>query len=238
MPNMVFITVPQLDVAPEFVPYRTPTTRLSRFEQVARPHSPKVPVTPKVIQDRRVRRTRASLQDALTQLMIEKGYEAITVQDIIDRADVGRATFYAHFADKHTLLVSRLEDLRTSLVDRQREVGSRGGADGSRAFGFSRALLDHAADGLPLWRAIAGAGSGAFVLRRLHEIVADLVRADLVTMGLTRASAQREMLAQHVAGAFMAVLTWWLDAGAKMPAEEVDATFRRMVMDGLSRSLR
>jgi AcrR family transcriptional regulator len=171
--------------------------------------------------------------------MIEKGYEAITVQDIIDRADVGRATFYAHFADKHTLLVSRLEDLRASLVERQRETLSRGGgSNGSRAFSFSRALLDHAADGLPLWKAIAGAGSGAFVLRRLHEIVAYLVRTDLSAMGMTRASAQRDMLTQHVAGAFMAVMTWWLDVGTKLSAEEVDATFRRIVMEGLPRGLR
>ena len=60
--------------------------------------------------DRRVQRTRRLLQDALVATVIEKGYEAATVQDIIDRADVGRATFYAHFADKQTLLTSRLED--------------------------------------------------------------------------------------------------------------------------------
>ena len=50
--------------------------------------------------DRRVQRTRQLLQDALISMMIEKGYAATTVQDIIGRANVGRATFYAHFADK------------------------------------------------------------------------------------------------------------------------------------------
>src|SRR5438034_4032857 len=57
--------------------------------------------------DRPVHGTRKLLQDPLVSLMIEKGDEATTVQDIIDRANVGRATFYAHFADKETLLVSR-----------------------------------------------------------------------------------------------------------------------------------
>ena len=65
--------------------------------------------------DRRVQRTRQLLQDALISMMIEKGYEATTVQDIIDRANVGRVTFYAHFADKETLLSSRLEDVRSFL---------------------------------------------------------------------------------------------------------------------------
>ena len=50
--------------------------------------------------DRRVQRTRKLLQDALMALILEKGYEAVTIQDIIDRANVGRSTFYAHFLDK------------------------------------------------------------------------------------------------------------------------------------------
>src|SRR5256885_7911666 len=169
-------------------------------------------MTKKKTEDRRVRRTRAMLQDALMALMIEKGYEAVTVQEIIDRANVGRATFYAHFADKRSLLVSRLEDLRTALLQRQREKLGRGQAAGARSgggFSFSKAMLEHAAGGLPLWKAIAGAESGAFVLRRLHEMLADLARNDLAAMGMTRSSTQREMLAQHVTGAFMAVMTWW-----------------------------
>src|SRR5439155_5720061 len=72
--------------------------------------------------DRRVQRSRQLLQDALIAMMIEKGYEATTVQDIIDRANVGRATLHAHFADQETLLTSRLEDLRGLLIERQRQA--------------------------------------------------------------------------------------------------------------------
>jgi len=67
-------------------------------------------------EDRRVRRTRTLLQDALIALILEKGYEAVTVQDIIDRADVGRSTFYAHFLDKQQLLLSRVEELHAFLA--------------------------------------------------------------------------------------------------------------------------
>src|SRR6266702_5552364 len=86
--------------------------------------------------DRRVQRTRRLPQDALVATVIEKGYEAATVQDIIDRADVGRATFYAHFADKQTLLTSRLEDLRGLLLAQQRQSPD--------SLGFSLAMLEHA----------------------------------------------------------------------------------------------
>ena len=55
--------------------------------------------------DRRVRKTRKALRDALVELTLEKGYAAVTVGDIADRADVGRTTFYAHFTDKEDLLL-------------------------------------------------------------------------------------------------------------------------------------
>ncbi len=189
------------------------------------------------VEDRRVRRTRAALQDALVALMIEKGYEATSVQDIIDRANVGRATFYSHFADKRTLLVSRLEDLRAHLVDRQREAMS-GVPRGSRQFGFSIAMLEHAASSLALWKSISNSEGGAFVMRRIHDMVADLVRNDLSALGMNRPSSQREMLVQQITGSFMGAMMWWLEEGAKLSPREVDEAFRRVVMDGLGDELR
>ena len=61
--------------------------------------------------DRRVGKTRRALKEALTDLILEQGYESVTVQDVIDRADVGRSTFYAHFLDKDDLLMAILADL-------------------------------------------------------------------------------------------------------------------------------
>jgi AcrR family transcriptional regulator len=187
----------------------------------------------KKAEDRRVRRTRALLQNALTSLIVEKGYEAITVQEIIDRANVGRATFYAHFADKRTLLTSRLEDLRTALIQQQREALATSG-DGNRALTFSRAMLQHASDSLPLWRALAGRESGAFVMARIQEMLADLVRNDLAALGLTQRGADRELLVQHLTGGFIAVMMWWLTGGAKLSAEEMGARFGKLAMQGLT----
>src|SRR5437660_10085913 len=95
--------------------------------------------------DRRVQRTRQLLQDALISMMIEKGYEATTVQDIIDRANVGRATFYAHFADKETLLASRIEDLRAMLTQQQQQALATRGGVRERRRGFRLAMLEYAA---------------------------------------------------------------------------------------------
>ena len=194
--------------------------------------------------DRRLQRTRTLLQDALKAMMIEKGYEATTVQDIIDRANVGRSTFYAHFADKETLLISGLEDLRDALHAQQAPApapavrpppGSR--TPPHRAFAFSRIMLEHARDHAPLYSAIVGRKPGAIVLQRLTQMMVDLVREDLSRMGFRAASTQRDLIAHHVGGGFMGVLTWWMEHGAKLPPAEVDAIFSRLVLHGLGAEL-
>ncbi len=179
--------------------------------------------------DRRVQRTRRLLQDALVATVIEKGYEAATVQDIIDRADVGRATFYAHFADKQTLLTSRLEDLRGLLLAQQRQSPD--------SLGFSLAMLEHARSNLAMYRAIVGHESGAFIIQRIHRTIADLAANDVNALAAKASPQRRQLAVEFVAGAFMAVLTWWLDQGAALAPAEVDAIFRRLVLEGLAKEL-
>jgi hypothetical protein len=75
-------------------------------------------------------------------------------------------------------------------------------------------------------------------MRRIHDMVADLVRNDLSALGMNRPSSQREMLVQQITGSFMGAMMWWLEEGAKLSPGEVDEAFRRVVMDGLSEELR
>ena len=70
----------------------------------------------KVKNDRRSQRTRQALHDALFDLMAQKGYEAVSIKDIIERANVGRSTFYAHYANKDELLASQLDRLVEMVV--------------------------------------------------------------------------------------------------------------------------
>src|SRR6516164_5384579 len=69
--------------------------------------------------DRRIQRTHQVLHQALISLIVEKGYEVITVQDIIDRANVGRSTFYTHYVGKQDLLRAGLKHLKEHLLKHQ-----------------------------------------------------------------------------------------------------------------------
>lgn len=187
--------------------------------------------------DRRVQRTRKLLQDALNTLMIEKGYEATTVQDIIDRANVGRSTFYSHFPDKETLLGSRIEDLRALLQQKQAEVRSATNESASRALGFSLPMFEHARGHLQLYLAIVGRESGAFVMRRIHDVIADVVHDDLQALGFNGSPGEPDLAAQYVAGAFMSVLTWWVERSAEPSPKDMDRIFRRLTLQGLATEL-
>jgi AcrR family transcriptional regulator len=188
--------------------------------------------------DRRISRTRAMLQHALTSQILKKGYEAVTIQDICDEANVGRSTFYAHYTSKDDLKRSGFEHLRKQLVDRQREAQAASGDIESRSLGFSLTMFEHARDHIDLYRALVGGRGGAVSLGQIRQILSDLVRNEFVaTAGKNSADVvPRELVVQYVVGAFMAVMTWWLDGGAKLPPERIDAIFRRLATEGITPS--
>jgi AcrR family transcriptional regulator len=190
----------------------------------------------KAVIDRRISRTRTMLQNALISLILKKGYEAITVQDICDEANMGRSTFYAHYTSKDDLKRSGFEHLRKTLVDRQREAQAAPGDIKDRSLGFSLIMFEHAGDHINLYRALLGGRGGAVSLGQIRQILSDLVRNELAaTGGKTSADIlPRELVVQYVVGAFMAVMTWWLDGGAKLPPKRIDAMFRRLATEGIT----
>ena len=185
--------------------------------------------------DRRVARTRATLQHAFISLIQKKGYEAITIKDICETANVGRATFYAHYTSKDDLKRSGLENLRRLLIDRQRDALATPGDIRSRSLGFSLTMFEHARDHVDLYRALVGGRGGTVALGTIRKILTDLVRDELAATADKNSAdvIPRELVVQYVVGAYMAVLTWWLDGGAKLPPQRIDAMFRRLATDGI-----
>ena len=159
--------------------------------------------------DRRSRRTRRLLGEALVALMLEKRYHAITVQEIIDRANVGRSTFYAHYLDKEDLLQNQVAELVVNLgihMDR-----SSGG--GSNRIIPSLELLRHLHESYPLYRALVRGRAIEMVLKTMQaqfslHVEARLARALPAGQSPT---VPLPVVAQYVAGVLLTLFQWWLD---------------------------
>jgi len=184
-------------------------------------------------EDRRVRRTRQQLLDALMDLILEKGYEAVTVQEIIDKADVGRSTFYAHFLDKQQLLLSGFDQLRAFLLEQQ--LAALAGPGARRPLGFSRALFDHAESNYRTFKATLGKQSGAIVQEQMQRILGDLVRKELTALVASHGPSRvpLEVVVQYTVSAFLGLIAWWLDQKMPYSAEEMDQTFRSLTLPGI-----
>jgi AcrR family transcriptional regulator len=189
-------------------------------------------VTPDIPIDRRSLRTRAALREALVQLIAERGWDDIAVQDVCERANIGRSTFYSHFSNKDALLVGSLEDLRGELrrrADAHRGLGGAGHASGSPRFRFALGLIEHAHEQRKLFRCIVGRRSGYVVQQRFREMVIRLVADELpsTTGNLPRAAAAR-----WLAAGFVELVAWWVEQRSPMPPGDLATLF-----DELSRPL-
>jgi AcrR family transcriptional regulator len=173
--------------------------------------------------DRRSRRTRSAVRQAMLELITERGWDAVAVQDICDRADIGRSTFYTHYPGKDELLLGSLEDLRRFLREhgRQRRL-----AGDDAAFSFALGLAEHAFEQRRLFRALVGRRSGYLVQQRFREMVIRLVGDELPPgdlAGLPRSAVQR-----WLAGAFVELLGWWIEQRSLLPPEELAGMFDRL----------
>lgn len=173
------------------------------------------------------------LHQALFSLILEKRYEAISVEDICERANIGRSTFYAHFTSKDDLKRSGLMRLRGELLERHRDASASEQAN-ARPLGFSLPMFEHARDHIHLYRALVGSKGGAIALDTIRQTLGDFVRGEIATAGGKDATGvPREFVVQHIVGAYMAVLTWWLDGGAKTSPQRMDEFFQRLMSDGV-----
>jgi AcrR family transcriptional regulator len=184
--------------------------------------------------DRRVSRTRRALKEALTDLILEKGYEAVTVQDVIDRADVGRSTFYAHFIDKDDLLMAILADLDVPGPD------TEGWQPDDPAFGWTLELFRHFGSGKRLFKAVASGQTGALARRETTRRLEDLARAELSRLKVARKldPFRVETVVRFLVGTFIGFMDWWMrEENEHLPPEQVDHAFRSLVLPGVSNVL-
>ena len=181
--------------------------------------------------DARVRRTRDALGDALVALMQEKPFDTITVQDVLDRANVSRSTFYSHYSDKDDLLMSDAEEFFEMISMALSEHGDKS----DRVFPVQE-FFTHLADVQPFFKALVKSGKFQENMELARGHFARGIERRLAELPRSSAIPPRELpaIAFSHAGALLSLLTWWLDRGMRETPAAMDDLFHRMVWNGIS----
>jgi AcrR family transcriptional regulator len=205
----------------------------NRTNRSKRPESP--PSAPRApAADRRVARTRSTLHEAFIGLVLEKGFDAITIQDIVDRANVGRSTLYNHHGGKEGLLRDGLGTLREMLLTEQRST-SIGEPATDRLLRFSGMFFSHVYEYRDVFHALMKRGGEAIVMDGLKRLLTDLVKAELQFAPKRRESQPIPpgLLVRFVVDSFVSVTLWWLGEAQHVTPVEANALFRRLVLPTL-----
>ncbi|MEM7113047.1 MAG: TetR/AcrR family transcriptional regulator [Chloroflexota bacterium] len=170
--------------------------------------------------DRRIQRTRQTLQETLIQLILEKGYEKISVRDICERANVGRTTFYAHFLDKDDLLEKSFAEFVNGLhhllaQDKHKQT----------LLPLDR-IFDHAGEQRDLFKAFLRPER---LLQPAHRQLTAFVRQRLALFKPELSEMEKSVRAEFVIGGLLGVLRWWIEAAPDLSATEAAAMTQRLL---------
>jgi len=178
-------------------------------------------------QDRRSQRTRQMVLSAMSELLREKRYEAITVRDILHRADIGSSTFYTHFFDKEDVQASLMEHMLDQLI----QPSARSEASDQEilpSLQLFRHFQEHAQQ-----LQIFSRGRRESILWEMIEItLSRSIEQTLLSRSAKKypLAAPPAAIAHYLAGAFLSLLRWWLDADMSFSPEQMTEIFQRLVL--------
>lgn len=174
--------------------------------------------------DRRTRRTYHNLTHALVDLVTEKRFDDITVQNLIDRADVGRSTFYSHFRDKEDLFQSNWEgflDFCVAQIDWSKA--------GSGSFFPVVFLFSHLKDVQPFYRGLVRSRKSEPLMKSGSEYLSRQIEVGLKQNLKHRPAVPLPILSNYLATQLFALLKWWLDERMPYTPERMDEIFHALV---------
>src|SRR5215216_7129759 len=178
--------------------------------------------------DRRSQRTRHLLGEALVELIREKDYGTITVSDIIERANVGRSTFYAHYRDKDALFVGELDrviEVLSHHIPGQEEL----------PFFPSLGLFQHVGEEYGLYKALLWTPGIDLLIKHMQKSLSERVEQGLQNSGQVF-DLPHPILANFIVGNFLTLLKWWLENKIIYSPQEIDAIFRRLITTGMEKT--
>jgi AcrR family transcriptional regulator len=181
-------------------------------------------------EDRRSRRSRRLIVDALFALIREKRYDRITVQEIIDRADVGRSTFYAQFHNKEDVLESELERV-VGLLYEQDLTAAEASADHLLP---SLGIFRHVHEQQPLYPALVPGLALDPHRQAMQRFLRDRAAHQLrLAAGSRDPAVPPEIVADYLAGTLLTLIHWWLDHELPYTPEQMESFFRQLTLPGI-----
>ena len=194
-------------------------------------------------QDRRITRTRNQLREALFELILEKGYDTVTIEEITDRADLGRTTFYLHYKDKEQLLLESIDLIAIDLLQQITQLipafsNSELSPANREIILYTPVLLvfNHAKENANLYRIILR-GEGAYKTNnRLRQIInriaANVMAERIESFGLKSPQIPIDIMTNYFAGSLLTVVTWWLENDMPHSPEIMASMFRDLILNG------
>jgi AcrR family transcriptional regulator len=174
------------------------------------------------VQDRRVKRTQNLLAKALIELTLEKGYEAVTIRDITERADVGYATFFRHYHDKDALLLDVLEVVLEELVDL---LPLSPEADPATVGTFIFRYVQQQSE---VVRVLLSSRGSTTLVQRIIEAGTENVLSQHTP--LAGAVVPMEIAAYHLVASTLALIQWWLEHDMPYPPERMGNVYDELIV--------
>ena len=169
--------------------------------------------------DRRVQRTRTLLKNALMQLIDEKGYDAVTIQDITERANLGRTTFYLHYVSKDDLLLDHHQDFASHIVLQPLSYDELMNDRPAPAFAQ---FLQGLADGKAIYLKVTNGKDADLILQGVRQQMMDNLSASLQdAFADSQPTIALEMLVNYIIGAQLTYIDWWLTNRTSYDAQTV-----------------
>ncbi|MFE6076783.1 TetR/AcrR family transcriptional regulator [Paenibacillus sp. NPDC057886] len=185
--------------------------------------------------DLRILRTKQSIRKAFYELIQVKGYEAITIQDIADRAMINRNTFYLHYQNKPDLLDTCINELLSELKDAVVLCPI-----GMNPFSISiletvmQTVLEHISLNTTFYYAMLIEENRIYQFRaKMENIIKDKLNEGWSPIqGQSHLSISKELLLEYLVSAFMGIVIWWIKNDQPLPADEAASQFSRIVTYG------
>ncbi|HIU16000.1 MAG TPA: TetR/AcrR family transcriptional regulator [Candidatus Ventricola intestinavium] len=180
--------------------------------------------------DRRQKKTRAAIFAAFSALLAEKSYSKITVQEILDTADIGRTTFYAHFETKDDLLKELcrelFEHIIRSTVDSTHTHGLE--TDGGAPQSVFLHLLQHLQENDNNILGLLSGENNEIFLRCFKDSLNGLIQSQVASLKRNQ-EIPRDFLINHISGSFVEMVLWWIKGHRRQTPAELDRYFRAVM---------